>query len=290
MGLRKSDVAADWKDSVRFVIDGSGLPVYTRNGNVIMRTGNGALPAQDGVTPVVGDSAAVDFASPHLDSGIYRVTQVGSASLPFVLTRRDDFKAGVAVTAGIRFSVEEGTIFGGEEVRLATVDPIEVNVTPLDFELVEAGGGGVGGFTQIDAGETKTIAAKGALVLTKKVRIEGRLKVLGNLKFVESRRPVILPVVYGPRFVQVPNNCIVPVDTTAGDVDIELPDAGRPGDSVVIQNINGAGFIEIEAEEGANERVIFNGTPGGDGEVIMSSVGESARFTRLNDQNWLQEI
>jgi len=71
----------------------TGSPVYDNGtggvGATLIRTGNGALPNIDGVNLNVGD----DFAYNHgnqIYRGIYKVTVKGSASEPYVATRRDD--------------------------------------------------------------------------------------------------------------------------------------------------------------------------------------------------------
>lgn len=160
----------------------------------------------------------------------------------------------------------------------------------IDAEDLLSGAGGVTGFTLIEAGEIVEIPAKKALVLAKTPRIEGRLVVNGNLKFIEgSRKPIVLPVIYGPTSpnVLVPNNCIVPVDPSAGSMGIQLPNSGRPGESVTVVNISdSANNIEIET----SVRTIYTGVFGGEEEVNINSAGESVRLVRLSDQNWAQEI
>lgn len=143
MGLRKEVIQAlqqtsDWKESVRFFIDGDSLAAYSTDGQVITADANGALPDQDGVTPQIGDSAVLDFDAPHIDTGFYIITAVGDGSSPFVFTRRNDFNTDDKVTAGVRVVIEEGTLFGGKRIKLVTEDPITLNTTPIDFEREEA--------------------------------------------------------------------------------------------------------------------------------------------------------
>lgn len=148
MGLRAyviqdQKLTSDWKESARFVIDGDSLAAYTRTGNVITGNANGFMGNQDGVVPVAGDEAVLDFAAPNVDSGIYVVDVIGDGSNPFQFTRRRDFNADAKVTAGIKVRVEEGTSFGGVTVTLLTANPITVNTTAIDFGL-DVGGGGSG--------------------------------------------------------------------------------------------------------------------------------------------------
>ena len=143
MGLRKQTILnqkdrADYKDSARAVTL-APLPAYTRTVNNITADANGALPAQDGVTLVPGDSLLLDEQTAGADNGVYIVTAVGDGSNPFVLDRRSDFDASEKITAGIRVPVEEGG-FGGTVFKLLTADPITINATAIDFDVDSAAG------------------------------------------------------------------------------------------------------------------------------------------------------
>lgn len=130
----------DHKASVRFVTT-VALAAYTRVGNVITASGNGALGVQDGVTPVQGNSLLLTTGASGSDNGIYVVTQLGSGGTPFILTRRSDADTAQFVNSGMRCGVEEGTLFGGTgtEFVLVTPNPIVLNTTALDFEPVTGG-------------------------------------------------------------------------------------------------------------------------------------------------------
>lgn len=139
MGLRKSDITSqvksiDWKDSVRCVIDGDGLAAHSRSGNVITGDSVGNIGVQDGVTLANGDEVALDYAAPNVNTGLYVVDEIGGAGV-FQLTRRNDFDTDGKVTAGVRVPIEEGTAFGGANIKLETTGTIQINVTALDFEL-----------------------------------------------------------------------------------------------------------------------------------------------------------
>lgn len=133
----------DWKVSVRAATSGA-LPANTRTGNVLTASANGALPAQDGVTLAVGDRLLVQNEATGANNGIYVVTQVGSGSLPWILTRASDADADAEVTAGMAIPVSEGSTYADTIRILTTNDPITLNTTALTFA---AFGGGSAGWT-----------------------------------------------------------------------------------------------------------------------------------------------
>lgn len=68
-----------------------GAPVYANGiagvGATLTRGTNGALASIDGVTPMVGDYILVKNQAAKLQNGVYEVTNLGSASVKYVLTR-----------------------------------------------------------------------------------------------------------------------------------------------------------------------------------------------------------
>lgn len=134
----------DRKSSVRFATT-TALPAYARVGNIITASANGALPAIDGIVPVVGNALLLtdDGTASNIDNGIYEITQLGSGGAPFILTRRGDANANDLVNSGMRVAVEEGTQYqAGTEFVLVTPNPVVLNTTPLDIVVVDSGGAG----------------------------------------------------------------------------------------------------------------------------------------------------
>lgn len=142
--------ARDVKESVR-VATAAALPAYTRTGNVITASANGALAAVDGVTLVATDRLLVKNGAAGADNGIYTVTQVGAGGTPYILTRASDADASAEVTAGMYVWVSEGTANADTGWLLTTDDPITLNTTALSFTQVSALGQVTAG-----AGLTKT--------------------------------------------------------------------------------------------------------------------------------------
>lgn len=112
------------------------LPANTRTGNVLTANANGALPAQDGVTPLGGDSILVTSEATLANNGLYRVTTVGDGSTPWVLTRHEDFDASAKVRSGALFTVAEGTTYAGSLWLLTSADPITLNTSAIRIRLI----------------------------------------------------------------------------------------------------------------------------------------------------------
>ena len=122
----------DFKQSVRAATT-AALPANTRTGNVLDADANGTFPAQDGVTFVVGEPLLVKDEVAGANNGVYDVTDLGSGSTKWKLTRRADFDQDAEVTSGATVFISEGTANAGAQYTLVTVDPITVNTTALVF-------------------------------------------------------------------------------------------------------------------------------------------------------------
>lgn len=96
---------------------------------------NGALPAQDCVDLTVDDGFLVQWEGAGECNGLYVVTDLGSPSTPWVLTRRDDFDEDAEVVSGSRIYVKQGASNGRRFFELTTADPITVGTTALEFDF-----------------------------------------------------------------------------------------------------------------------------------------------------------
>lgn len=126
--------SAAWKDPVR-ASSTAALPASTYASGVLTANVNGAIAAQDGVTLVLGDSLLVPFQAAGLQNGIYTLTQVGSGSAPWKLTRRSDSDTTGKLLAGSRVAVTEGTAYGGREWRLDTTGTITIGTTSQSWSV-----------------------------------------------------------------------------------------------------------------------------------------------------------
>lgn len=133
------------KNTVR-VVTAAALPAYTRTGNVITATANGALAAVDGVTLALGNRLLLKNGAAGADNGIYSVTQVGDGSHPYILTRTPDADTSAKVTSGIHaWTGSEGTTFHDSLWFLTTTGVITLNTTSLTFTQFGSGGGAPSG-------------------------------------------------------------------------------------------------------------------------------------------------
>jgi len=142
----------DWKESVRFATT-AALPAVTyANGTggvgaTLTADANGAFPTTDGVTPALNDELLVKNQVAGLQNGIYKITQLGDGSNPFILTRRTDADEDSENTAGQHVPIAEGTSNGDKFAYLTTNDPITVGTTALSYSLANlsslTGGDGI---------------------------------------------------------------------------------------------------------------------------------------------------
>jgi hypothetical protein len=133
-----------WKDAVRARTT-AALAANTYNngtagvGATLTGNSNGALAAQDGVTLVVNERLLVMNEATGANNGIYKVTQVGSAGSPYILTRATDADEASELVNATAF-VSEGALYADTMWTCTTNAPITVGTTSLAFQ--EAGGGG----------------------------------------------------------------------------------------------------------------------------------------------------
>jgi len=131
------------KDPVR-VATTVALPASTVVGMVATANANGALPAIDGVSLSVGDRLlrkdAAALGAAHVDNGIWVVTNLGSGSTKWVLTRASDANSSSNFKSGMRVAVTEGTANAGTQWAVATTGAITPGTTAVAFTAVRAGG------------------------------------------------------------------------------------------------------------------------------------------------------
>jgi hypothetical protein len=120
------------KDPVRAATTGT-LPANTRATNVLTASVNGALPAIDGVSLALGDRLLVRNEANGAKNGIYTVTSLGSASVPWSLARASDANTEADLPSGTLVLVSEGIVNRGAVFGLVAEDAITLNETPLNF-------------------------------------------------------------------------------------------------------------------------------------------------------------
>lgn len=119
---------SDYKDSCR-------AATTTNIGNL-----NGGAPnVIDGVNILKRDRILVKSQTDKTQNGIYYVKTLGSGSNG-VWIRAIDFDTDAKISSGVQVSIEEGLLNKDTVWQLTTNNPITLNSTNLDFELVTAGG------------------------------------------------------------------------------------------------------------------------------------------------------
>jgi hypothetical protein len=136
-----------WKYSSRASTTGA-LPTYSVSGDFLTLTAttNGALPAQDGVTLIVGDRLLVKnepVGSLRANNGIYQVTSLGSAGSPWILTRVSDADSGSELEVATTL-VRQGATEANRAYSV-NVSPITLGTTQITFALVAGAGTYVNG-------------------------------------------------------------------------------------------------------------------------------------------------
>jgi hypothetical protein len=151
-----------WKKYVRACTAGA-LPANTQTDpNTLTADGNGALPAQDGVSLLVGDDLLVkeEGGGTSTKNGIYTVSDLGSVGTPWILTRRADAAAGEDATSNAVFCAE-GT--GGADLGFVqTADSAIYNTTALtwvEFASATPGVASVSDAAAVPAGGASLIEA-----------------------------------------------------------------------------------------------------------------------------------
>ena len=146
----------DIKDSVRvattanLTATASGAGV----GKTLTNSGTQTVLAIDGVTLVFGDRVLVKNQTTGADNGIYTVTNIGSASTNWVLTRATDADNTPTgeVTSGMFAYVEAGTANATNAFVLTTTSAITLDTTGLVFTQFSGAGQVIDGLGLIKIG------------------------------------------------------------------------------------------------------------------------------------------
>jgi hypothetical protein len=137
--------SADFKNSVVVVIDRTTLPAYTKTGagQLAYLEGdvNGALPDQDGVTPVITKRYLVadPAETAHADHGIYVLQSLGDAGSKWRLIRSTDCDTDAEYTAGVYVIVTEGDSYADTAWIVTTNDDITVDTTAVTWTQFSSG-------------------------------------------------------------------------------------------------------------------------------------------------------
>lgn len=144
------------------------LPSYTRTGNTITATVNGALANQDGVTPFVGMRILVWKESTQANNGIWKVRQVGApgaGGTPYIADRDTDADENADFSAGSVWPVRSGSLYGGRSFVLSIPGGFVLNTSAITFALYATPGVyDVRAFGAVGDGTTNDTTARDAAV------------------------------------------------------------------------------------------------------------------------------
>lgn len=148
----------DVKESVKLATN-AALPNFSYASGVLTANTNGALsidgatlssPVDVGIRILVKNE--INANTPY--NGIYTVTDVGSPSTPWVLTRASDANDSSEVTPGLFVFVEQGNAWADSGWVLTTDGPITIGTTNLTFVQFSSAGQSIAGNGLTKTGNT----------------------------------------------------------------------------------------------------------------------------------------
>ena len=152
------------KASVRVATTGSLTASFASN--VLTNTGALSPIALDTVSLALDDRVLVWNQTVTLQNGLYTVTNVGSASVAWTLTRTIDANTSGLVLKGMYSFVSEGVANRNKGFALITSGTIALNTTPLTFTQVSAAGQLIGGSGLINSGQALDIVTASSSRIT----------------------------------------------------------------------------------------------------------------------------
>ncbi len=147
----------DVKQSVKYATNAT-LSAYTHSSGVLTASGNGAFSIDSAVF-TSGDNGTRVLVKNETSSnapynGIYEVTDAGSASTPWVLTRTTDADSSSEINPGMFVFVEQGTAWADSGWVLTTDGAITLGSTNLTFVQFSAAGQSIAGNGLTKSGNT----------------------------------------------------------------------------------------------------------------------------------------
>lgn len=147
----------DVKQSVKYATN-AALSAYTYSSGVLTASGNGAFSIDSAVF-TSGDNGTRVLVKNETSSnapynGIYEVTDAGSGSTPWVLTRTADADSSGEINPGMFVFVEQGTAWADSGWVLTTDGAITLGSTNLTFVQFSAAGQSIAGNGLTKSGNT----------------------------------------------------------------------------------------------------------------------------------------
>tara|TARA_B110000238_G_scaffold93918_1_gene102567 strand:+ start:942 stop:2486 length:1545 start_codon:yes stop_codon:yes gene_type:complete len=130
----------DVKGSVRVATTANLGSAYNNSAGTLTNSGSQANIEIDGVTLQATNRVLVKNQSTAAQNGFYQVTNTGSGSANWVLTRTPDADAASELTSGAFTFAEEGTVNGDNGYVLSTNGAITLGTTGVVFEQFSGAG------------------------------------------------------------------------------------------------------------------------------------------------------
>ena len=128
-------------------------------GATLTNSGTQATFALDGVTPSVGSRVLIKNQTTTFQNGSYTVTNAGSGSTNWILTRTTDYDTSAEVMLGTAFWVAQGTTQGNTQWVENGTGPFVIGTTPITFVQFAANTGTVNTVSVVTAnGVSGTVA------------------------------------------------------------------------------------------------------------------------------------
>jgi len=135
-------------------------------GATLTASANGALSVDGFGLAATGLRVLVKNEQLAENNGIYTVTTVGTASVPYVLTRATDFDTDKEVTPGAFTFIEQGTVNADSGWVLTTDGAIVIGTTALNFSQFSGAGSITAGTALQKVGNTLNVLVDGSTVGT----------------------------------------------------------------------------------------------------------------------------
>ena len=116
----------------------TALPANTYSGGVLTATANAVLTV-DGYTVLLGDRVLVAGEATGSNNGIYTVTQLGTGSVPYKLTRATDYNTTALIDVRAFMFIQNGTANGGQGYASTHAKTAILDTTALTFSQFSGG-------------------------------------------------------------------------------------------------------------------------------------------------------
>lgn len=151
----------DVKDSVRTTTTANLTAVYSNGssgvGATLTNSGTQAALTIDSIVLLVGERVLVKDQTAGLQNGFYVVTNAGSASTNWILTRSLDADQNTEITPGAFTFVEEGTVGANNGYVCTNTGSITIGTSPISFVQFSGAGSVIAGDGLTKSGNTLNV-------------------------------------------------------------------------------------------------------------------------------------